>query len=283
MFNSIVYKVDISEFPNSFQLLQQEAMLTDSSLLSGFEYLVKGSFEDKGKGAYYAAFFDLSIGFERLMKLVIITHFMVENDFKSYDPKELRKYGHDLKKLFKKSIAISREYGVNSAKKDSDDLNDKILKFLTDFADAQKGRYFNINNTTKQNDPIILWKSLLDKIARQDFSETDRQRLESETFNNISLKLQLEDIAKDTGYVDSIYQQHKTLLANHYVLWRIINLLKPLALTLGEISTKCHEIETSTSPKNYPSIPYFNEFFLFSDAEIEEVMRRKRWTDLFYS
>lgn len=75
MFSKII-KVDISNFPRSFVLLQQEALLANASLLSGFEYLVKASFNDKGVGAYYAAFFDLTIGFERIMKLAIIADHM---------------------------------------------------------------------------------------------------------------------------------------------------------------------------------------------------------------
>lgn len=283
MFDS-VYKVDIANFPNSFQLLQQEAILADSSLLSGFEYLVKGSFDAKGKGAYYAAFFDLSIGFERIMKLVIITDFVVDNDFKSYDPQKLKDdYGHKIKKLFEACFKIIEKYEIDLPESKEEDLNGQILTFLTDFADAQKGRYFNINNTTKQDDPIDNWQTLLDAIARQDFSEAIWHRLESKTFNAISPALQLDDIANNTGYVKSVHQYHKTLLANRYALWRMIKLLEPLANTLGKISMKCHEIETGTSPQDYPSIPYFDEFFLFRHTQRREVMKRKRWTDLFYA
>lgn len=273
-----------SNFPNSFRLLIQEAILADSSLLSGFEYLVKGNFDAKGKGAYYAAFFDLTIGFERLMKLVIIIHHMVENDYAPYDPEKLKKeYGHNLAKLYQRCHEIAALYGIQTIDIKKGDLNHQTLEFLTDFADAQKGRYFNITNTTLQNDPIITWQSLLNEIARQDFSEQVFASLETKVFNSINPALQLDDLAHNTGYVESFYKHRKTLLANRYALWRIMSVLGPIAFTLDKIADKCHVIDTTKKPKNYPSIPYFDEVFLFRYTEKKAAMKRKRWTDLLPS
>ena len=60
-------------FSISFQLLQQEAFLAQSNLLSGFDHLIKGSHVERHKGGYYVAFFSLSTALERFMKLLLAT------------------------------------------------------------------------------------------------------------------------------------------------------------------------------------------------------------------
>jgi hypothetical protein len=281
---SKIIKVDESQFPASSTLLMQEAVLTNSSLLSGFEYLINGGFDAKGKGAYYAAFFDLTIGFERLMKLAIITDHMVKNDFNAHDPEKLkRKFGHNLLKLINKNSEICNEYGVSFPEIKSGDINHQIIRFLTDFADAQKGRYFNITNTNHVDDPIAKWKEILQEVARQDFSEKVFSDLENKVFSNLNPALQLDDIAHNTGYVQSLYEYRKTLLANRYALWRIMSLLNPIAELLSRISDKCHEIQTTTKPQNFPSIQYFDEVFLFRFTDRKSAMRRKRWTHILFS
>lgn len=283
MFTKII-KVDESQFPASFTLLMQEAVLANSSLLSGFEYLVNGSFDVKGKGAYYAAFFDLTIGFERLMKLAIITDHMIRNDCKAHDSEKLKKeFGHNLLKLMNRSAEICSKYDVPVTEIKVGEINHQILQFLTDFADAQKGRYFNITNTTHADDPIAKWKELLYEIARQDFSEQMFSDLETRVFRDINPALQLDDIAHNTGYVQSLYEYKKTLLANRYALWRIINILRPITELLSKISEKCHEIETTVRIQNFPSIPYFDEVFLFRFTDRKSAMRRKRWTHILFS
>lgn len=59
-------------FPKSFWLLQQEAILANSCILTGFEFMIKGGFDDRNKGHYYTSFFQISIGIERILKLTCV-------------------------------------------------------------------------------------------------------------------------------------------------------------------------------------------------------------------
>lgn len=85
----------------SFSLFQQEGFLARSSLLSGFNALLKANIDDTNKGSFYSAFFEISIGFERLMKLVLVIDNMAKNDLQPMTDNELKeKYGHKIDSLY---------------------------------------------------------------------------------------------------------------------------------------------------------------------------------------
>ena len=67
--------------PNNptFSLLQQEGYLTRSCLYTGFSALSNANINNN-KGDFYVAFFQLSIGLERLMKLALILDYMATNE-----------------------------------------------------------------------------------------------------------------------------------------------------------------------------------------------------------
>ena len=63
-------------FSEKFKLLQQEGYLTQSSLCQGLTFLRKANLGEKERGLFYSAFFQLSIGIERFMKIVVILDYM---------------------------------------------------------------------------------------------------------------------------------------------------------------------------------------------------------------
>lgn len=60
-------------------LLQQEGLLAEACLCNGLTALRHANLGDK-KARFYSAFFELSIGFERLMKLIIIIDHMAKHN-----------------------------------------------------------------------------------------------------------------------------------------------------------------------------------------------------------
>lgn len=78
-------------FDKKFTLLAQEAHLAKNTLLSGFDLLLKANFFKNTDGYFYSAFFHLSIGMERILKLAVITHYMLGNDYRSPTVKQLKK------------------------------------------------------------------------------------------------------------------------------------------------------------------------------------------------
>ena len=190
------------------------------------------------------------------MKLVIISHHMVNHDYKAPENKSIRNYGHDLVKLYEIISKISANY--NQAKLNSSvTIPYDMLDFLNYFAKSTV-RYHNISNldalSINNIDPLVKWREIIEKIKSEDFTESMRHRLEYKVLNGINPALQLDDIAFNTGYVDGVYDYVSISKANYYAVWHILDLIKPILAILFSISEKCHYQDT-TSPiegKNFP-------------------------------
>lgn len=282
MFTKLI-SVDTSDFPKSWLLLQQEAILANSCIRTGFEFMVKGGFDDVYKGHYYSSFFQLSIGIERIMKLVIISHYMVNNNYKAPDNKSIRDYGHDLVKLYENISKIADNYNL-AIPNSSVTIPNDMLAFLNYFAKSTV-HYHNISNldvlSVNNIDPLVKWREIIERIESEDFTEPMRHRLENEVFNRINLALQLDDIAFNTGYVDGVYDIASISKANFYAVWHILYLIKPLLEILFSISKKSHNQDTISTIEgnNFPHIPYFNEIFLLFYTSKRDCLKKKRWTD----
>ena len=80
-----------------FHLLCQEAHLAKNALLSGFDLLLQANLDQDKDGYIYSGLFNLTIGAERLMKLIVVCDFMLKNDY-GPPPRDLlqKKFNHDL-------------------------------------------------------------------------------------------------------------------------------------------------------------------------------------------
>lgn len=277
--------IHIKNFPQSFKMLHQEALLTNSSILSGFEYLAKGNFNDKCKGGLYSAFFNLSIGFERIMKLALISNHMLENDYAMPPHKVIRDYRHDISLLFNKCLNLCNKYQI---KYDYlKDIDKDILTFINDFADATKGRYFNISSSeaNKNDDPIQKWKRITYNIYYSDFKEITKSIIESKINKNTFLTSHyFQELAlNNVDIIDEARLIYITEKSNKYIIWRLIKILEPIIDLLIYLSNESHRIDTMEKNINYPSFPYYNEMFLFYYTSKEKALRLKNWTDLLFN
>lgn len=99
-------------FSRTFALLQQEGHLARTSLLSEIDLLLKANLDERNIGRFYSAFFQLTVGIERILKLVIITNHMLENNYKPPTDEELRKkYGHNLKATYLHALSVRNKWG----------------------------------------------------------------------------------------------------------------------------------------------------------------------------
>jgi len=78
-------------FYKKFSLLTQEAHLAKNALLSGFDLLLKANFFQDKDGYFYSAFFHISIGMERILKLAVVTDYMLSNNYQTPTIKQLKK------------------------------------------------------------------------------------------------------------------------------------------------------------------------------------------------
>ncbi|MBK1644452.1 hypothetical protein CKO25_07245 [Thiocapsa imhoffii] len=126
-------------------------MLAQACLCNGLTALRRANLGDK-KGLFYSAFFELSIGLERVLKLVLklvlILDHMARNQLVPPDSKTVEDYGHKLRALFDAAKAVCAARNVTALDGfQSDSLPIEILGFLDTFAHPG-GRYSNINKLT---------------------------------------------------------------------------------------------------------------------------------------
>jgi len=96
-------------FDKKFTLLAQEAHLTKNTILTGFDLLLKANYFQDKDGYFYSSFFNISIGIERLLKLAVITDYMLMNNYSSPTIKQLKtQFGHDVKTLYSEGVKLMR-------------------------------------------------------------------------------------------------------------------------------------------------------------------------------
>lgn len=143
-------------------ILSREAKLVRHLVGAGATALGKANYADK-LGEYYTAFFCLSIGLERLSKLILVANYAIKNNGKMPDQKEIKTYGHNLTKLLDTVHSISQEENIKlSYKYPTSEICKKIIECLDSFADARKGRYANFTSlgdpyVQNENEPISKW------------------------------------------------------------------------------------------------------------------------------
>lgn len=159
--------------------LQREAQLAAEQIAIGVTVL--GRANHAQPGLYSQAFFGLSIGLERLCKLVIIANHAINNQGHYPDNKVLKSVHHNLET----GIAHCRKIAdsVNATRHYADEpdtlIHKAIITTLSDFAD--KTRYYNLDFITgaagQRTDPIkTWWEKVAGPICTRHYTERQRRK-----------------------------------------------------------------------------------------------------------
>jgi len=141
--------------------LGREAKLVRHLVGSGATALGKANYADQ-MGEYYTAFFGLSVGLERLAKLILVADYAITNKGKMPKEKEVRKFGHKLIDLTNAVDVIAKDRNLNLRyRRPNTSISVKILECLDAFADARRGRYANFasldNPNLSEHEPVKKW------------------------------------------------------------------------------------------------------------------------------
>lgn len=268
-------------FPPTFILLQQEAYLAKGSLSLGLKALRNATFPDKA--SFYSGFFNTSIALERLMKLIVVTDYMLQNKFSVPNKSDLKKYGHDLEALYTSSISVATHNKIlNVVSPLPNSIEFEILAFFSEF--AKHSRYYNFDalsaTPTSYNDPLASWEVILNKVLNQDVpqSKANAQITQAKVMceligDNIhAIQHGMDGTLLPLEQVFTLPVKH--LLATPYVMVRIFCLLEPLFRIVDELGRKGFY----DSPRNIGSfVPLFGEFFIYFGGSAAEIRRKKRW------
>lgn len=169
---------------NATEYVQHTAVLREAQLAAG---LIGSGVTALGKathstvGRYHEAFFGLSIGIERLCKLLYIADYAIEHEgtFPSFD--RLKNQGHDLDGLLNTCEEIGGRVDATRpfCERPSTAIHQGIVHVLSDFATST--RYYNLDYLTKPStqhvDPVAAWWSEVgEPICELHYSGKNRQR-----------------------------------------------------------------------------------------------------------
>lgn len=270
------------EFPKTFLLLQQEAYLIQSSLLSGLDHLRHARLGAEGR--FYTAFFQLSVGLERMMKATFIINVMREHGMAVPTDRQLRDFGHNLVSLFDHLAGLTVPGRTNPLQAiRTDSIERAILEFLGDFANG--ARYHNLDSLVKRQrfvDPLEKWSSIIERVLKEDVRESDRRRIarQSALLASASERMSfvigtdLEQKPLDHFAIFSQPRYHD-IAAGHLVNYTM-TLIRALAQQMDDISHVVL-IDPTNDRSKMPPIPYMHEFFDFIHYEKSQILRKRRW------
>lgn len=251
-------------------LLQKEAGLAATSIEQGMTVLRKAGLSQKW--FYYQSFFLLSIGIERLLKLILIVKKVVETN-SIMTNNDLKTYNHNIEGLFK---TISKELRPNENFLNENKLYAPILSFLSNF--ASNSRYYNLDSLTgvsKSNDPIHEWNKI-QVIIKTEYcnskllSKNDKKIVSM--MNNNSIILLRDENDMPINDFESYFNNTKRLdNVQGYSILFVYNIINYIISILFEISEQKR------------MLPEYREFFpLFQNQGMTDktIRNRKNWNFL---
>ena len=263
-----------------FYFLCNEATLTEWTIYNGLTNLQNSSFTYKGKT--YIGFLNLSIGIERLCKLIIITDFMLKNNFKPPSYNKIKRLSHDLIYIIEEVYKLSENYNNKIKTINKNTILYKTIYFLSKF--AKSSRYENIDNLCSNNMPekshMDEWEEILKFIIETKIS---RKKIEQE--KNISINL-YNDL-KNMAYFDissyGNYTLKENMFSNFKLQEKAISLLiRDLLYFICSLTDLLYEITdrqyNQSKYINNPIFPYMRDFFKGLYIENKNtVLKKKRW------
>lgn len=159
--------------------VQREATLAAELVATGITAL--GRANHAQTGYYYQAFFGLSIGLERMGKLIFVADYAIRNDGQFPDNQGLKQIGHDINKLIPMCAKVGATLDCNRryAHEPVDEVHLAIEDVLSRFAEG--ARYFNLNLISEDQrgglDPISdWWARVVEPILRRHYTSGLRAR-----------------------------------------------------------------------------------------------------------
>ncbi len=270
-------------FNRDFRMLDQEARLTQSALLSGLEFLSKINYDKKE--TVYPALFQLSIGFERLMKMIVVIDHKVENGLKNPTDKQLKDYGHNILKTYDVCREIAaKDSGVASWASPGSAGSD-LLECLSEF--AKGSRYYNLDQlagTGAAADPLVKWYDVHMRIANDEITHSKQSAINDRAIAHCD-RHRLYGWEQDwkgnfRPTVDMVFLNELFRQSRRYCVWAVVQILYPFHDLLRLLSSKAHEIEEQQGITDI-TVPYMYEYFPFFLCEKRTSIRRTRWIGVY--
>ena len=229
-----------------WRALQNEAQLAGEQIATGVTILGRANYMETG--LYSQAFFGLSIGLERLGKLIIVAEYAIGHGGSFPTDAYLREIGHDLQDIFTRCEAIGKSVDAQGSysSRPSDPIHKGIEETLSKFATGS--RYYNLDYiagaTGQASDPIAMWWAKVAKpICERHYSDRQRKKdsnaelFAMEHLGGCSLVLSHAEDGTEIDDIGGVFgRTSKTAVVQKYGRLYTLQIVRWLASILGELS-----------------------------------------------
>jgi len=270
--------------PQGWRPFMREADLTRMTLATGLNALAKANHMQGG--FYNQAFFNISIGFERLLKLIILIDHGLTHAGEYPSEEVLRnRFGHNLERLFDEAIAIRdrlQDRGQRFAWTLVDeDLGLRIVRFLAEFARAT--RYYNLDYLVGARrigrDPLEAWAEEVAGYLAQQYPARRRRRdmeladeAEQLLRNRVLLLQETESGRRMHTVRDSVLHGRMGEWIQQEATFHTATIVRYLAEILGALNDQAR-------PGGVLELPNLWEFFTVFDNDDKLLKRRRTFLD----
>ena len=265
-------------FPTEWHTLGREAELAAEQLAIGVTALGRANHTENG--LYHQAVFALSIGFERLEKLILVADYAVENNGAWMTDNDLKSFRHDISPLLDacEQMSAKHQSDKNWSERPNDPVHKAIVKTLSEF--ARLTRYYNLASLSGSNvaprEPIQAWWSDVGMpILDRHYTANQRAKDEAKAASvDALLAPAFVLVHNEAGQpMTSIEKMMKhagsTRVIQKYGRLYVMQLARWLSVIMAKISHNGHRIEALYELDEPFGIFRMNDSFL---------LRRKTWS-----
>lgn len=234
----------------------------------GLSRLRKASFVDHSD--FGSSFFNLSIGIERLCKIILIRQFQRKNNGHFPDNEYIKSFSHSISTLIEE---ISSDYQLRYI--NNDFLLNKIIKFLTTF--AKSTRYYNLDTITGQKlrdkDPYLSWYEIQCEIINRIKGKKLLDSNHKLAISNLEDITYVRHIGMNSESIDTLEKLYTKLEQSNKVQSYAVYYFYQIIFDLVSVSSQ--ERQMFNKP---PNIDEFFVLFVNEPMKKAEILRKKDWT-----
>jgi hypothetical protein len=234
------------------------------------------------KGRFSQAFFDLSIGLERLLKLIyLIDHALRSGGAFPSDGDLRKRFGHDLTALHAEALAIRlriEDEGEQFVFAVPDPtLSARIVGVLAEFARAT--RYYNLDyllgSKKPGRDPIVAWNDDVGQYLMSDYPARLRRKDEELAAEAEVLLADKVILRQETEGRDSLQSVTSSVLHGRRGEWIQRQATFHCAVLIRDLVEVLLALSDRTGPGKQPELPALHEYFGFYYND-DRFLRRRR-------
>jgi hypothetical protein len=267
-----------------FVVLMREAGLAAEVIAVGTTAL--GRADASQRGLYNQAFFNLSIGFERVGKLVVLVNHYLNNGQTFPSDAQLKSYGHDIQQLiaFVERIAGDKQLSLSvSSAAPNSVIHRGVIATLSEFAKAT--RYYNLDalsggKSAAMMEPIEAWFQRVGvPILERHYRPSDRARherqgkfLEQAFGDSVLTRVRAEDGRVLTSVAETIEHGAKSRVLQAYGRLYTLQIVRFMAHVLVALTDHVRAKHPGAP------FPFFEEFFKIFRMDDRSLRKTKTWS-----